>query len=87
MKIIQVQKRASSQEQTLFKLAHVSELGVTSDCHVTRFSDFVDLWVIKIKTPMTLCARSTWRDQMNREHGTQITQQEHVKGLSILKSK
>ena len=25
------------------------------------FSDLVDLWVIKIKKSMILCARSTWR--------------------------
>ena len=46
------------------------------------FSDLVDLWVIKIKTPMILCARSTffldcafgmligWVDKL-RSHGNQ----------------
>ena len=29
--------------------------------HVIGFSDLVDLWVIKIKNPMILCARSTSR--------------------------
>ena len=27
--------------------------------HVIRFSDLIDLWVIKIKKPMILCAHST----------------------------
>ena len=40
--------------------------------HVIRFSDLVDLWVIKIK-PMIFCAR--------REHKTQIKQREQAKGL------
>ena len=35
--------------------------------HVTDFSDLVDLWVIKIKKPMILCARSTPR---SREQST-----------------
>ena len=29
--------------------------------HVIGFSDLVDLWVIKIKKPMILCAFGTWR--------------------------
>ena len=29
--------------------------------HVNGFSDLVDLWVVKIKMSMILCARSTWR--------------------------
>ena len=35
--------------------------------HVIGFSDHVDLWVIKIKKPMILCARNTSR---SREQGT-----------------
>ena len=35
--------------------------------HVTGFSDLVDLWVIKSKKPMILCARSTSR---SREQST-----------------
>ena len=35
--------------------------------HVIRFSDLGDLWVIRIKKPMILCARSTSR---SREHST-----------------
>ena len=31
--------------------------------HVIAFSDLVDLWVIKIKKPMILCARSTSRSR------------------------
>ena len=32
--------------------------------HVIGFSDLVDLWVIKIKKPMILCARSTRRSHI-----------------------
>ena len=35
--------------------------------HGIRFSDLVDLWVIKIRKPMILCARSTSR---SREQST-----------------
>ena len=35
--------------------------------HVIGCSDFVDLWVIKIKKPMILCARST---SISREQST-----------------
>ena len=31
--------------------------------HVIAFSDLVDLWVIKIKKPMILCAPSTWKSR------------------------
>ena len=40
---------------------------VTSCCHTIAFSDLVDLWVIKMKKPMILCARSTSR---SREQST-----------------
>ena len=36
---------------------------VTSCCHTIAFSDLVDLWVIKMKKPMILCARSTSRSR------------------------
>ena len=42
--------------------------------HTIRFSDHVDLWVIKIKKPMILCARSMSR---SREQ----SKRERVKGL------
>ena len=34
--------------------------------HVIGFSDLVDLWVIKLKKPMILCARSTSRSREQR---------------------
>ena len=48
--------------------------------HVIGFSDFVDLWVIKIKKSTILCARSTTRSS------EEITKREleRAKGLSIL---
>ena len=48
--------------------------------HVIQFSDLVDLWVIKVKKPMILCARST---STSREHKTQSKKPGHVKGLFI----
>ena len=48
----------------------------------TGVSDLVDLWVIKIKKTMILCARSTSRSR--EESMTQIKRREHVNGLFIL---
>ena len=53
----------STMLQGILASAHVSDV-----CHVIGFSDLFDLWVIKIRKTMILCARSTSRpnEQMNK---------------------
>ena len=43
--------------------------------HKIRFSDLVDLWVIKKKKSMILCARSTWRLS---EQSTKCRSRRHI---------
>ena len=55
--------------------------------HVIGISDLLELWVIKIKIPMILCARSNV-DIKWTEQEMQITQREHAKGFySIVKTR
>ena len=51
------EKQISGQSETL----PAQLLEARFSFHVIGFSDPVDLWVIKIKKPMILCARSTSR--------------------------
>ena len=48
-------------KEAQFPLKRISWDDLSHSFHVTRFSDLVELWVIKIKMPMILCARSTLR--------------------------
>ena len=51
---------------------------------VIGLCDLVDLWVIRIRKPMILCARSTSSSSEQSVHETWITQREYTKGLFIL---
>ena len=55
------QSKATSHEPRFLSINKIV-YSVSFDIHhVIGFSDLVDLWVIKIKKPMILCARSTSR--------------------------
>ena len=62
------------------ELSHVGFMS-SSCIHVIGFSDLIDLWVIKIKKSMILCARSTSR---SREQSTKLRSRSKNKGLFIL---
>ena len=51
------------------------------DVHVIGFSDLVDLWVIKIKKPMILCARSTSRS--NEQSTKRRSRSENVRKFCL----
>ena len=57
-------------------------LHTHSLCHVIGFSYLIDLWVIKIKKPMDLCARTTSR---SREQSTKrISRSENMRKVCSL---
>ena len=59
--------RMNLQDKRSFKLCIFKCLCYIEKNHLIGFSDLVDLWVIKIKKPMILCACSTSR---SREQST-----------------
>ena len=52
--------------------------------HVIRFSELVDLWVIKTKKPMSLCARSTSRSrEQNTQHRSSSENMRRVRYFNV----